>query len=102
MNLEAMSIDELDTVSADLKAKINALRDERRAVKFVREEKVVRRALEEKLSRPGQPVSTDGIPYETVLNLYGISREGAPSGVVVSPATGSLSASPSELEASNG
>lgn len=95
-----MTIDELDAHSVALKGQIETIRDQRRAAKAVRDEKVIRQALEQRLSRPGKPVSVAHIDIETVRDLYGIARESPPgeSNVVVTPPPGRLDGAPGKPE----
>lgn len=91
-DFNAMTIEELDAYSVGLKAQIEALRDERRAAKEVRDEKNIRAHLEQKLSRPDKPVSVEGIDFATVKVLYGISKQTPPgeNDVVVTPEAANL------------
>ena len=91
-SLEVMTVGELDAHSAELKGQIETIRDQRRAAKAVRDEKVVRAALEAKLSRPGKPVSVSHLDFETVKDLYGIARQTPPgeNDVVAAPSAATI------------
>ena len=83
-----MTVDELDELSVELKAKINALRDVRREAKAIRDDKVHREALSRKLTPPGgEPVSVGHLTSEQVRGLLGIAMETPPreGDVVVTP-----------------
>lgn len=86
-NPEAMTIDELDAESVRLKRLIEPLRDERRALKAVRDRKVRIEALARKLG-----IDVDGISPEDADALLRIAGETPPrpGDVVVAPAPGQL------------
>lgn len=83
-----LTVAELDAKSVELKQEIEALRDERRALKKIRDEKVVIENLAQRLG-----IEVDGITPEQAKALIelanGTRREGD---VEVSPGPGDLSA----------
>ena len=87
-NMSDLTVAELDAKSVELKQEIEALRDERRALKKIRDEKVVIENLAQRLG-----IEVDGITPEQAKALIelanGTRREGD---VVVSPGPGDLSA----------
>ena len=85
MDLETMTVDELDAASVKLKAKINVLRDERHVLKEVRDRKVTLEALATKLG-----VDVSGITPEQAQTLLEIARTPKPGDVVVTPGTGHM------------
>jgi hypothetical protein len=79
---EAMTIDELDEFSVTLKGRIEAIRDERRDAKVVRDRKVTLAALAQKLG-----IDVAGLTPEQAAHLLDIAKQTPPKpgDVVVTP-----------------
>ena len=96
MDLEAMTVDELDAYSVGLKGEIEAIRDRRREAKGVRDRKVT---LESLAARLGVDVS--GITPEQASTLLAIANTPKPGDVVVTPGHTTLGARGQTVEVSN-
>lgn len=86
-NYEAMTVDELDALSVDLKRQIEPIRDQRRAAKAVRDRKVTLEALARRLG-----VDVSGITPEQARTLLELAAQTPPreGDVVVTPGPGVL------------
>lgn len=84
-----LTVAELDAKSVELKHQIEALRDERRALKQIRDRKVTLESLGRLLK-----IDVDGLTPEQAQNLIDIANTTPPrpGDVVVSPGPGDLSA----------
>ena len=96
MDLEAMTVDELDAYSVGLKGEIEAIRDKRREAKTVRDRKVVLESLARKLG-----VDVSGITPEQARNLLEIANAPKPGDVVVTPGHITVDATGKTVEVTN-
>lgn len=86
---ESLTIDELDAASVRLKGDIESLRDQRRALKQIRDRKVTLDSLARRLG-----IDVDGITPEQAQTLIDLANGTPPreGDVVVSPGPGDLNA----------